>query len=126
MVVGASWSCLAVAPDDKLVSVFGRSFQNTPSILPVRRHLDSIKCLMKRGSLHWPRVPTERSRLQSVCEPLQGCEVRKVEGYRIVQYFLARQRTASFSPLYFIRIATCMSLWHLSLFPFVPGRVRQR
>ena len=34
--VGASWSCLAVAPDDKLVSVLGRRFQNTPSILPVR------------------------------------------------------------------------------------------
>ena len=57
--VGASWSCLAVAPDDKLVSVLGRSFQNTPSILPVRGHLDAIKCLMK-GDLYIGRGCRQR------------------------------------------------------------------
>ena len=57
--VGASWSCLAVAPDDKLVSVLGRRFQNTPSILPVRGHLDAIKCLMK-GDLYIGRGCRQR------------------------------------------------------------------
>ena len=57
--VGASGSCLAVAPDDKLVSVLGTSFKNTPSILPVRGHLDSIKCLMK-GDLYIGRGCRQR------------------------------------------------------------------
>ena len=38
---------LAVAPDRNLVSVVGRDFQNTPLILSIRRHLESIKRLVK-------------------------------------------------------------------------------
>ena len=57
--VQTNGSCLGVAPDDKLVSVLGRSFENTPSILPVRGHLDSIKCLMK-GDLYTGRGYRQR------------------------------------------------------------------
>ena len=42
---------LAVAPDFNLVSAVGRDFQHTPSILPVRGHLDSIRQFMK-GDLY--------------------------------------------------------------------------
>ena len=67
--------------------------------------------------------------------PYKVAKFGRSRAIELFSTFFARQRTASFSPLDFIRIATCMSLWssaavscrrpHLCLFPFVSGCVRQ-